>query len=82
MAAQWYVHDILQPHVLPLGQRLPKSIFQQDNAPTSHGKGVTRLSPHCYYPSFACRIPNMSPIKHIWDHLGRRVGHSTSLNEL
>ncbi|GFX02814.1 transposable element Tcb1 transposase [Trichonephila clavipes] len=21
-----------------------------------HGKGVTRLSPHCYYPSFACPI--------------------------
>ncbi|GFW66289.1 transposable element Tcb2 transposase [Trichonephila clavipes] len=25
-------HDILQPHVLPLMQRLPGAIFQQDNA--------------------------------------------------
>ncbi|GFX70714.1 transposable element Tcb1 transposase [Trichonephila clavipes] len=24
---------------------------------TTHGKGVTRLSPHCYYPSLACPIP-------------------------
>ncbi|GFV28843.1 transposable element Tcb2 transposase [Trichonephila clavipes] len=32
MTAQWYVHDILQPHVLPLMQRLPGAIFQQDNA--------------------------------------------------
>ncbi|GFV94851.1 transposable element Tcb1 transposase [Trichonephila clavipes] len=24
----------------------------------------------------------MSPIEHIWDHLGRQVGHPTSLNEL
>ncbi|GFV03904.1 transposable element Tcb2 transposase [Trichonephila clavipes] len=32
MTAQWYVHDILQPHVLPFMQRLPGTIFQQDNA--------------------------------------------------
>ncbi|GFX09424.1 transposable element Tcb2 transposase [Trichonephila clavipes] len=32
MTAQRYVHDILQPHVLPLMQWLPEAIFQQDNA--------------------------------------------------
>ncbi|GFX69969.1 uncharacterized protein TNCV_2099871 [Trichonephila clavipes] len=32
MAAQRYVHGILQPHVLPLMQWLPRAIFQQDNA--------------------------------------------------
>ncbi|GFY23130.1 peptidase A2 domain-containing protein [Trichonephila clavipes] len=26
--------------------------------------------------------PDLSPIEHIWDHLGRRVGHPTSFNEL
>ncbi|GFW32353.1 hypothetical protein TNCV_675121 [Trichonephila clavipes] len=26
--------------------------------------------------------PNLSPIMHIWDPLGRQVGHPTSLNEL
>ncbi|GFU27373.1 transposable element Tcb1 transposase [Trichonephila clavipes] len=31
MTVQWYVHDIPQPHVLPLIQRLPGGIFQQDN---------------------------------------------------
>ncbi|GFV79573.1 transposable element Tcb1 transposase [Trichonephila clavipes] len=41
MTDQRYVHDILQLHELPLMQ-------------PSHGKGVTRLSPHCYYPSLAC----------------------------
>ncbi|GFV60549.1 l-Fucosyltransferase [Trichonephila clavipes] len=29
---EWHVHDILQPHVLPLMQRLSGAIFQQDNA--------------------------------------------------
>ncbi|GFW29151.1 transposable element Tcb2 transposase [Trichonephila clavipes] len=32
MRAQWYVPDILQPHVLPLMQRLTGAIFQKDNA--------------------------------------------------
>ncbi|GFY19313.1 transposable element Tcb1 transposase [Trichonephila clavipes] len=55
MTAQRYVHDILQPHVLPLMQRLPGAIFQQYSA--SHGKGVTRLSPHSYYLSLVCTLP-------------------------
>ncbi|GFV42722.1 transposable element Tcb1 transposase [Trichonephila clavipes] len=54
MIAQWYVHDILQLHVLPLLQRLPGAIFLQDNA---HGKGVTRPYQHCYYSFLACLIP-------------------------
>ncbi|GFV40850.1 transposable element Tcb1 transposase [Trichonephila clavipes] len=52
-AAQRYVHDIMQPHVLPLMQWLPGAIFQLDNA-RPH---TARLSPHCYYPSLACPIP-------------------------
>ncbi|GFW22995.1 transposable element Tcb2 transposase [Trichonephila clavipes] len=32
VAVRWYVHNILQPHVFPLMQRLPGAIFQQDNA--------------------------------------------------
>ncbi|GFT91170.1 transposable element Tcb1 transposase [Trichonephila clavipes] len=28
------------------------------------------------------RSRDLSPIEYIWDHLGRRIGHSTSLNEL
>ncbi|GFY10154.1 uncharacterized protein TNCV_360211 [Trichonephila clavipes] len=63
-------------------QRLPGAIFSTRQCSDSHGKGVTRLSPHCYYPSLAFPIPSLSPIEHMWDHLGRRVGHPTSLNEL
>ncbi|GFV41688.1 transposable element Tcb2 transposase [Trichonephila clavipes] len=28
------------------------------------------------------RSPDLSPIKHIWNHLERRVGYPTSLNDL
>ncbi|GFS67458.1 transposable element Tcb2 transposase [Trichonephila clavipes] len=45
MTAQRYVHDILQPHVLPLMQRLSGAIFQQDNA-RSH---AARVSQDCLH---------------------------------
>ncbi|GFV37360.1 transposable element Tcb2 transposase [Trichonephila clavipes] len=82
-AAQRYVHDILQPHVLLLIQRLPGTIFQQHNAQPH----VARVSQDCLltvttFP-WPVRSPDFTPIEHIWDHLGRRrVGHHTSLNEL
>ncbi|GFU54739.1 transposable element Tcb2 transposase [Trichonephila clavipes] len=82
MTAQWYVHDILQPHVLPLIQRLPGAIFQLNNA-RPH---TAWMSQDCLCTvttlSWPVRCPYLSPIKHIWVNLGRLVGHPTSLNEL
>ncbi|GFV73708.1 transposable element Tcb1 transposase [Trichonephila clavipes] len=82
MTAQRYDHDILQPHVLPLMQRLPGAIFQEGNA-RPH---MARVSQDCLRTvttlHWLARSPDLSPIEHIWDHLGRRVGHPTSLNEL
>ncbi|GFV16527.1 transposable element Tcb1 transposase [Trichonephila clavipes] len=34
----------------------PRSRFSTRQCSASHCKGVTRLSPHCYYPSLACPI--------------------------
>ncbi|GFV09794.1 transposable element Tcb1 transposase [Trichonephila clavipes] len=82
MTAQRYVHNILQPHVLPLMQRLPGAIFQPDNA-RPH---TARVSQDCLLTvtilPWPARFPDLSPIYHIWDHLGWRGGHPTSLNEL
>ncbi|GFX99296.1 transposable element Tcb2 transposase [Trichonephila clavipes] len=41
--AQWYVHDILHSHVLPLIQRFPCAFFQQDNAQPK----MVRVSQDC-----------------------------------
>ncbi|GFW66955.1 transposable element Tcb2 transposase [Trichonephila clavipes] len=61
---------------------LPRSLFQQDNA-RPH---TARLSQDCTRsvttPPWPARSPYLSSIEHIWDYLGRRVGHPTSLNEL
>ncbi|GFX84288.1 tigger transposable element-derived protein 4 [Trichonephila clavipes] len=70
MTAQWYAHDILQPHVLPLIQRLPGSIFQQDNArpqTTRMSQDFLRTVTTLHWPALS---PDLSPIEHIWDHLG------------
>ncbi|GFX55285.1 transposable element Tcb2 transposase [Trichonephila clavipes] len=82
MTAERYIHDILQPHMLPFMQRLLCAIFHQDNARPR----MARVSQDCLHTlttlPWPARSPNLSPIEHIWDHLGRRVGHPTSLNEL
>ncbi|GFV54294.1 transposable element Tcb2 transposase [Trichonephila clavipes] len=82
ITAQWYVHEILQLHVLPLMQWLPRAIFQQDNA-RPH---TSRVSQDCLRTvtilPWPTKSPDLSPIEHSWDHLGRRVGHPKSLNEL
>ncbi|GFW20304.1 RNase H domain-containing protein [Trichonephila clavipes] len=63
-------------------QWLPGVIFQQDNA-RPH---TARVSQDCLRTvttlPWPARSPDLSPIEHIWDHLGRRVGHPMSLNEL
>ncbi|GFS76135.1 transposable element Tcb2 transposase [Trichonephila clavipes] len=80
MIAQQYVHEILQPHVLPLMQRLLGAIFQQDNARLH----TARMSQDCLHTAttltWPARSPHLSPIEHIWDSLGWRVGHPTSFN--
>ncbi|GFT58503.1 transposable element Tcb1 transposase [Trichonephila clavipes] len=82
MTAQWYVHDILQPHVLPLMQRLPGAIFHQDNARTPPPRVLQDCIRTVTTLPWPARSPDLSPIEHIWDHLGWRVGHPMSLNEL
>ncbi|GFU27943.1 transposable element Tcb2 transposase [Trichonephila clavipes] len=70
MTAQRYVHDILQPHVLPLMQRLPGAIFQQDNARPYTG----RVSQDCLHTVPTLPRPARSQIclqssisENIWD---------------
>ncbi|GFT52223.1 transposable element Tcb2 transposase [Trichonephila clavipes] len=71
MTVQRYVHDILQTHGLSLMQRLPGAIFQQNNARPY----TARVSQDCLRIvttlPWPFRSPDLSPIEHIWDHLGR-----------
>ncbi|GFX26890.1 transposable element Tcb2 transposase [Trichonephila clavipes] len=65
MTAQRYVHDILQPHVFPLMQRLPGAIFRQNNARPY----TARMSQDCLRTvttlPWPGRSTDMSPNEHI-----------------
>ncbi|GFX30908.1 transposable element Tcb2 transposase [Trichonephila clavipes] len=69
MTTQWYVHDIPQPHLLPLMQWLLGAIFEQDNARSHTARVSQDCLRTCTTLPWPVRSPNLSPIKHIWDHL-------------
>ncbi|GFV17671.1 transposable element Tcb1 transposase [Trichonephila clavipes] len=61
---------------------LPGAIFQQDDT-RPH---TAIMSQYCLRSinTLPCPVqsPDLSPIEHIWDHLGWQVGQPTSLVEL
>ncbi|GFX30773.1 transposable element Tcb1 transposase [Trichonephila clavipes] len=78
MKAQWYVHDILQPHVLPLMQRLRGAIFQPDNS-RHH---TERVSEDCLRTFttllWPARFQDLSPIEQYACPLGTEVHEQMS----
>ncbi|GFV99739.1 transposable element Tcb2 transposase [Trichonephila clavipes] len=67
--AQWNVHDILQPHVLPLRQRFSGALFQQYNVRPHMARGSQDCLRTVTALTWPARSPDLSPIKHFWDHL-------------
>ncbi|GFT06548.1 transposable element Tcb1 transposase [Trichonephila clavipes] len=70
-----YINEVLQPQAIPFLQGLPGAVFQQDNAHPHVAKTVksnldsqqVQLLP---WPAYS---PDMSPIEHVWDIVGRRL---------
>ncbi|GFV81479.1 transposable element Tcb1 transposase [Trichonephila clavipes] len=80
MTAEWYPSGTTSTCVAPHAT-VPRSHFSTRHYSASHSKGVSGLNT---VTTLSCpvRLPDLSPIEHICDHLGGRVGNSTSLNEL
>ena len=74
MTGDRYLNEVLLPIVVPLA-RDEDLIFQDDNArphrSTTVVSTVTRLGIETL--DWPARSPDLSPIEHAWDELGRRV---------
>ncbi|GFX66921.1 transposable element Tcb1 transposase [Trichonephila clavipes] len=73
LIAQRYVQNVLHPVAIPYLQGLTNAIFQQDNAHPH----TTRIFQHALrgvqmlpWPAYS---PDLSPIEHVWDVIGRRL---------
>ncbi|GFT05781.1 DDE_3 domain-containing protein [Trichonephila clavipes] len=82
LTARRYVDDILTPIVLPMLSSRPDAIYQQDNA-RPH---TARLSQQCLQGydvlPWPARSPDLSPIEHVCDALGRQLQPSRDTGEL
>jgi len=75
LTARRYCDDVLQPVVLPLANENRGLILMQDGA-TSHTARVTRdflAANHIRTLPWPARSPDINPIEHLWDRLGRAI---------
>ena len=79
-----YRDDILGPVVLPYLRQGNADVLQQDNA-RPHTARVTRdflRQNNVRLLDWPSRSPDLSPIEHLWDHLGRKVRQRNDVNNL
>ena len=71
--ARRYVNNILRPVAIPFLSHINGAIFQQDNA-LPHTANISRASlRQIELLPWPARSPDLSPIEHVWDIIGRRL---------
>ncbi|CAH2002088.1 unnamed protein product [Acanthoscelides obtectus] len=75
MNAQRYIHEVLEPHLLPYRGTLADPTFQQDNARPHVARVTIDFFQHndVTLLPWPPRSPDLSPIEHVWDMMGRRL---------
>ena len=76
MTGQRYVNEILRPVVVPMANRIGQNfVFQDDNARPHRARVATDFLTQQGIGSlpWPAKSPDMSPMEHLWDVLGRSV---------
>jgi hypothetical protein len=67
-----YVQHVVRPVLLPFLQRVG-ALFQQDNARPHTARATQLALRDVHQLPWPASSPNLSPIKHVWDVMGRRL---------
>lgn len=79
-----YCNEIVEPVVIPFMRAGHATLFQQDNA-RPHTARYTQAVLHrnnVAVLEWPARSPDLSPIEHMWDCIGRKVRERNDVNDL
>ena len=79
-----YIREVPQPEVIPFLQYIHEAIFQQNNARPQVSKTDRDFfsAQHMQLFPWPVYSPDMSPIEHMWDLVGRNLCPAASKHEL
>ena len=84
LTAQKYFDGIIEPVVVPYSQQHNVGIFQHDDARPHNARNTQNILRihNVNLLQWPARSPELSPIEHLWDHLGRQVRERHDVNNI
>ncbi|UYV76563.1 hypothetical protein LAZ67_14001162 [Cordylochernes scorpioides] len=82
LTAQRYIDDILRSVLLPILSHHPGLTFQQYNSRPHTARVTMDCLQSCRTLPWPAKSPDLSPIEHIWDVMGRRLQPSRNVDYL
>ena len=81
--AQRYIVNILEPVVAPYINDNNLTMFMQDNARPHTARVTTAFlnDNNIDVLPWPAQSPDMNPIEHVWDHIGRQVYRTTTTRQ-